>query len=112
MLVGDRLEVGQRRGDESIEPMSKVKDLKSAFELSLIKINEQKNSITKLSKLCLGALNAIDRIESNIESEKENARKETAGKGKFATFPLEQTPLPQWNGTKKVNDKTLRYKHI
>ena len=40
-----------------------------------IKINEQKNSITKLSKLCLGALNAIDRIESNIESEKENARK-------------------------------------
>ena len=69
--LGDRLEVGQRRGDESIEPMSKVKDWKSAFELSLIKINEQKNSITKLSKLCLGALNAIDRLESNIESEKE-----------------------------------------
>ena len=74
--LGDRLQVGQRRGDESIEPMAKVKDWKSAFELSLIKINEQKNSITKLSKLCLGALNAIDRIESNIEIEKENARKD------------------------------------
>lgn len=74
--LGDRLEVGQRRGDESIEPMSKVKDWKGAFELSLIKINEQKNSITKLSKLCLGALNAIDRIESNIETEKENAKKQ------------------------------------
>ena len=73
--LGDRLEVGQKRGDESIEPMSKVKDWKSAFELSLIKIKEQNNSITKLSRLCLGALNAIDKIESNIELEKENAKK-------------------------------------
>ena len=68
-------EVGQKRGDESIEPMSKVKDWKSAFELSLTKIKEQNNSITKLSRLCLGALNAIDKIESNIELEKENAKK-------------------------------------
>ena len=52
--------------------MSKVKDWKTAFELSLTKINEQKLSITKLSKLCLGALNAIDKIESDVQIGKEN----------------------------------------
>ena len=67
----------EQRCEESSDKISKVKDWKTAFELSLTRINDQKQSITKLSKLCLGALNAIDKIESNIQKERETGQKES-----------------------------------
>jgi hypothetical protein len=75
----------EQRSEESSDKISKVKDWKTAFELSLTRINDQKLSITKLSKLCLGALNAIDKMESNIQKEREIGHKES--EYKIASLP-------------------------
>ena len=89
--------ISQRSAESSAEQMSKVKDWKSAFELSLTRINEQKHSITKLSKLCLGALNAIDKMETNSQmAQNENGYRQEKNIPQSNTLP------------KKLNEKNDR----
>ena len=84
--------ISQRSAELSAEQMSKVKDWKSAFELSLTRINEQKNSITKLSKLCLGALNAIDKMETNSQTaQNENGYRQEKNIPQSNTLPKKLT---------------------
>ena len=54
--------------------VAKVKDWKDAYSKNLSQINEQKKAITKLSKFCLGALSAVDRLESQIVKSKNGTK--------------------------------------
>ena len=41
-------------------------DWRAAYEKQAAQISEQKRAITKVSKLCLGALSAVDKIETDL----------------------------------------------
>lgn len=56
---------------EAQNGLPKVKDWKEAYSKSIKEINEQRKAISKLSKLCLGALSAVDRLESQVISQKQ-----------------------------------------
>ena len=53
-------------GRDEGSPPEQPKDWKDAFSRSQSQLHEQRKSIGKLSKLCLGALNAVDRLESHL----------------------------------------------
>ena len=104
--------IGQRSA-ESAEQMSKIKDWKSAFELSLTRINEQKHTITKLSKLCLGALNAIDKMETNSQTaQNENGYRQEKNMPQSNTLPKKLTEKNDRAEIGSLNDTVSKLSHM
>ena len=54
------------------EEESSMKEMVRTFNVQL---NEQKKSVAKISKLCLGALNAIDQLETRVGNTKDETAK-------------------------------------
>ena len=54
------------------EEESSMKEMVRSFNVQL---NEQKKSVAKISKLCLGALNAIDQLETRVGNTKDETAK-------------------------------------
>ena len=105
--------IGQRSAESSAEQMSKVKDWKSAFELSLTRINEQKHTITKLSKLCLGALNAIDKMETNSQTaQNENGYRQEKNMPQSNTLPKKLTEKNDRAEINSLNDTVSKLSHM
>ena len=105
--------IGQRSAESSAEQMSKVKDWKSAFELSLTRINEQKHAITKLSKLCLGALNAIDKMENNSQmAQNENGYRQEKNMPQSNTLPKKLTEKNDRAEIDSLHDTLSKLSHM
>ena len=54
------------------EEETSMKEMVRSFNVQL---NEQKKSVAKISKLCLGALNAIDQLETRVGNNKDETAK-------------------------------------
>ena len=105
--------IGQRSAESSAVQMLKVKDWKSAFELSLTRINEQKHTITKLSKLCLGALNAIDKIETNSQTaQNENGYRQEKSMPQSNTLPKKLTEKNDRAEIDSLHDTLSKLSHM